>query len=50
MLDLRLRPMLAPVRRRLYLLARAGDIAANPASRFLKIIRSQEQPPIDVHQ
>jgi DNA-binding transcriptional LysR family regulator len=50
MLDLRLRPMLAPVRRRLYLLARAGDIAANPASRFLKIIRSQEQPPLDVHQ
>jgi DNA-binding transcriptional LysR family regulator len=50
MLDLRLRPMLASVRRRLYLLARDGDIAGNPASRLLKIIRSQEQPAIGVHQ
>jgi DNA-binding transcriptional LysR family regulator len=50
MLDLRLRPMLGPVHRRLYLLARVGDIAANPASRLLKIIRGQEQPPIGVHQ
>jgi DNA-binding transcriptional LysR family regulator len=48
-LDLRSRPMLASVRRRLYLLARDGDIAANPASRFLKIIRSQEQLPDGVH-
>jgi DNA-binding transcriptional LysR family regulator len=49
-LGLRLRPMPAPVRRRLYLLTRGGDIAANAASRFLKIIRRREQPPIDVHQ
>src|SRR5271163_920967 len=50
MLDLRLRPMLASVHRRLYLLARDGNIAGNPASRLLNIILSQEQPPIGVHQ
>jgi DNA-binding transcriptional LysR family regulator len=48
-LDLRSRPMHASVRRRLYLLARDGDIAANPASRFLQIIRSQKQPLVGVH-